>query len=299
MARGGDKGKGIAREKQGPYKQEDTYHPYKENLTRGYGEGSSFRGRRTGYGDRRVGLHPKGFQYQRNGEGEQRPLNPTKLMLDAFKGARRSPAVGAIKMGESEGNGSSSKARKMLSFEDSAPEVQMWAIGQENAVGEDAPSLQEQGVVDEYAKVVAEQAMHSQALDEANLMIDGVLLSDSELMVGESDDLEDWEQGEIMDFTEEEILAAGVQALGDQELEDQAKEEFAQVDPENQIEGVDEGEEAITTKGVKPETAVAGGTKKRVGLFFVSPRKKLMAKVAAKQGEKAKRGPPKAKNSAV
>lgn len=244
-------------------------------------------------------MHPKGFQYQRNGEGEQRPLNPTKLMLDAFKGARRSPAVGAIKMGESEGNGSSSKARKMLSFEDSAPEVQMWAIGQENAVGEDAPSLQEQGVVDEYAKVVAEQAMHSQALDEANLMIDGVLLSDSELMVGESDDLEDWEQGEIMDFTEEEILAAGVQALGDQELEDQAKEEFAQVDPENQIEGVDEGEEAITTKGVKPETAVAGGTKKRVGLFFVSPRKKLMAKVAAKQGEKAKRGPPKAKNSAV
>ncbi|KAG2247584.1 hypothetical protein Bca52824_087212 [Brassica carinata] len=47
---------------------------------------------------------------------------------------------------------------------------------------------------------------------------------------------------------------------------------------------------------MKQETAVTGGAKRRMGQAFVSPRKKLLAKVAAKQGDKAKKGLSKAKN---
>lgn len=48
--RGGDKGQGIARDNQGPFRQEDSYHPYGGKFSRGYGEGSTFQGRHTGYG---------------------------------------------------------------------------------------------------------------------------------------------------------------------------------------------------------------------------------------------------------
>ena len=78
-------------------------------------------------------------------------------------------------------------------------------------------AVQEQGELVAEAKAAAEQSYHYEALDEANLMIDGVILSDSELQV-EGDDLEDWEQGEIMDFADEDGLAVGDQELGDQEL---------------------------------------------------------------------------------
>lgn len=43
----------------------------------------------------------------------------------------------------------------------------------------------------------------------------------------------------------------------------------------------------------KKEAGMTGGAKKCVGQTFVSPRKKLLAKVGAKQGDKAKKGPPK------
>ncbi|CAF2151807.1 unnamed protein product [Brassica napus] len=86
--------------------------------------------------------------------------------------------------------------------------------------------VQEQGELVAETKAETEQSLHSEALDEANLMIDGVILSDSELQL-EGDDLEDWEQGEIMDFADEDGLAVGDQdlgmlVLGDQELGDQA-----------------------------------------------------------------------------
>ncbi|KAF3488727.1 hypothetical protein F2Q69_00053399 [Brassica cretica] len=56
--RGGDKGKGLVRESQGAYRQEGSFHPYKGKHPRGYGDGASYQGRYTGYGDRRIGsLH--------------------------------------------------------------------------------------------------------------------------------------------------------------------------------------------------------------------------------------------------
>ncbi|KAF3533774.1 hypothetical protein DY000_02039873 [Brassica cretica] len=55
-------------------------------------------------------------------------------------------------------------------------------------------------------------------------------------------------------------------------------------------------EKATKKKEMKQETAVTGGAKRRMGQAFVSPRKKLLAKVAAKQGDKAKNGLSKAKN---
>ncbi|KAF3600365.1 hypothetical protein F2Q69_00035274 [Brassica cretica] len=179
-ARGSDKGKGIAREKHGHHKQDSSYQPYKEKFPRGYGEGSSFYGRHMGYVNKKTAFQSRDFQQQqRHDKGEHRPLNPTKLMVDAFKGVTGYHGTGGVKGIGTEGNGSSSKARV--------------------AVVKDALAVQEQGEVDEEAKVVAEQSLHSEALDEANLMIDGVILSDSELRV-EGDDLEDCEQGEIMDF---------------------------------------------------------------------------------------------------
>ncbi|KAF3610914.1 hypothetical protein DY000_02049037 [Brassica cretica] len=138
-------------------------------------------------------------------------------------------------------------------------------------------------------------------------MIDGVIMSDSELQV-EGDDLEDWEQGEIMDFADEDGLAVGdqdlgMQELGDQELGDQklgVQEQNDPVDevtvqvPENKSGEEPNDEKASKKKEMKQEAAMTRGVKKRVGHAFASPRKKLLAKVAAKQGDKAKKGLPKA-----
>lgn len=61
--RGNDKGKGIARD-QGAYRQDDSYHPYKDKFSRNYGDGSSYYGRNKGHGDRQMGGQNKGRQYQ-------------------------------------------------------------------------------------------------------------------------------------------------------------------------------------------------------------------------------------------
>ncbi|KAG5410916.1 hypothetical protein IGI04_007235 [Brassica rapa subsp. trilocularis] len=311
--RGSDKGKGIAREKQGLHKQEGVYHPYKEKFSRGYGEGPSFYGRNSGYGNKKKAFQTKDSQQQQwQGAGEQRPLNPTKLMLDAFKGVTGSHGSGGVKGIGTIGNASSSKARKSLSFDEAVPEVQSEKMDQMEAVLTDTLEVQEQGELVAETKAETEQSLHSEALDEANLMIDGVILSDSELQL-EGDDLEDWEQGEIMDFAEEDGLAVGDQdlgmlVLGDQELGDQAlgdhnlgvQEQNDPVDevtgkvPENKSGEEPNDEKASKKKEMKQEAATAGGAKKRVGLAFASPRKKLLAKVAAKQGDKARKGPPKA-----
>ncbi|KAL0753575.1 hypothetical protein Bca101_091243 [Brassica carinata] len=201
---GGDKGKGIVRESQGAYRQEGSFHPYKGKHPRGYGDGASYQGRYTGYGDRRIGMQSRGPQQQqlRNGQGDQLLQDPNKLMLDAFKGIRRSPVAGTV-----------NKARKALLFEEPAPTIQIGTTDQDVvAVGDtpakqEIPVVQEQEEVEEETKLAEERSLLSQALDEANLMVDGVLLSDSELLLEEGDDQEDWEQGEIMDFTEEELAA--------------------------------------------------------------------------------------------
>ncbi|RID75786.1 hypothetical protein BRARA_B02811 [Brassica rapa] len=300
-ANGTDKRKGIAREKQGYQKQDGAYHPYKEKFTRGYGEGSSFNRRFNGYGNKRTAFQARDFQHQQRQEtGEQRSLNPTKLMLDAFKSA-----PGGVQGSGLEGSGASSKARKSLLFEEAVPEVKSDATGQESGVMSTALSVQEQGEPDAEAKEVEEQPLHSEALDDANLMLDGVILSDSELLV-EGEDLEDWEQGEIMDFAEEEGIDADDIGLGEAETEQKLVEQKRS--DQVQSDAVDEGnvpmqdiekevalydEKVAKKKEMKQEAGMTGGAKKGMGQAFVSPRKKLLAKAGAKQGDKAKKGPPK------
>ncbi|WZZ71150.1 LOW QUALITY PROTEIN: hypothetical protein YC2023_082520 [Brassica napus] len=298
--RGGDKGKGIVRESQGAYRQEGSFHPYKGKHPRGYGDGASYQGRYTGYGDRRIGMQSRGPQQQqlRNDEGDQLLQDPNKLMLDAFKGIRRSPVAGTVNKVGSDGTGaSSSKVRKTLLFEEPAPTIQIVTTDQDVvAVGntpamQEIPVVQKKGEVEEETKLSEERSLHSQALDETNMMVDGVLLSDSELLLEEGDDQDDWEQGEIMDFMEEELAAE------DQRVGDQTAQETDQVETDKQIAGEGDEEKGIRKKGPMLEPAATGGSKKRGGQSFVSPPS---AKVAAKQGDKGiKKAPPKAKNSAV
>ncbi|CAF1914860.1 unnamed protein product [Brassica napus] len=99
-------------------------------------------------------------------------------------------------------------------------------------------SVQEQGEPDAEAKEVEEQSLHSEALDDANLMLDGVILSDSKLLV-EGEDLEDWEQGEIMDFAEEEGIDADDIGLGEAETEQKLVEQKRS--DQVQSDAVDEG----------------------------------------------------------
>ncbi|KAH0882720.1 hypothetical protein HID58_058816 [Brassica napus] len=154
------------------------------------------------------------------------------------------------------------------------PEVQSEKMGQMEAVLTDTLAVQEQGELVAETKATTDQSLHSEALDEANLMIDGVILSDSELQ-----ELGDQELGD--------------QNLGVQEQNDPVDEVTVKV-PENKSGEEPNDEKASKKKEMKQEAATAGGVKKRVGLAFASPRKKLLAKVAAKQGDKARKSPPKA-----
>ncbi|KAJ4881520.1 Uncharacterized protein Rs2_38575 [Raphanus sativus] len=200
-------------------------------------------------------------------------------MLDAFKGAKQGSVMGVPPVVAPEENRSGSKARKALFTEDTVPVDSMVALAQEDKVVEEAKVRREQGEIDADAKEVDEQMVHSQALDEANLMVEGVILSDTELLLEDGEELEDWEQGEIMDFAEEEEAANEV---------------------EEHMEGGAADEKAIKKKGSKPETNVTEGPSKKRGVpGFVSPRKKLLAMASAKQGEETKKAPSKPKHMAA
>ncbi|KAH0853350.1 LOW QUALITY PROTEIN: hypothetical protein HID58_056741, partial [Brassica napus] len=222
----------------------------------------------------------------RNGEGDQL-RDSTKLMLDAFKSVPKSPA-GDGSVLPVQGTGTSSKTRKALLFEDSGPDGP--AAAQVNGIDmkEESKVAGESADSGEVLEL-SDENLHSQALHEANLMIEGVLLSDSELLVEEDENIEEWEQGEITDFMEEEELAAGVQELGDNidmaVIQDGAE---AQVDVEAQMN--DEDEEAAKKKEAK--TAKGSQSKKRVAQPFVSPRKKLLSKAASKVRDKGFQKPP-------
>ncbi|WZZ71140.1 LOW QUALITY PROTEIN: hypothetical protein YC2023_082510 [Brassica napus] len=156
--RGGDKDKGIVRESQGAYRQEGSFHPYKGKHPRGYGDGASYQGRYTGYGDRRI---------VRNDEGDQLLQDPNKLMLDAFKGVRRSPVAGTVNKVGSDGTGaSSSKVRKTLMFEEPAPTIQIVTTDQDVVAVGDTPAMQEipvvqkQGEVEEETKLAEERSLY-------------------------------------------------------------------------------------------------------------------------------------------
>ncbi|KAG2266183.1 hypothetical protein Bca52824_073262 [Brassica carinata] len=149
--RGGDKDKGIVRESQGAYRQEGSFHPYKGKHPRGYGDGASYQGRYT----------------VRNDEGDQLLQDPNKLMLDAFKGVRRSPVAGTVNKVGSDGTGaSSSKVRKTLLFEEPAPTIQIVTTDQDVVAVGDTPAMQEipvvqkQGEVEEETKLAEERSLY-------------------------------------------------------------------------------------------------------------------------------------------
>lgn len=280
----GDKGKGIAYEKQGSSKQDGSFHPYKGKHTRGYGDGSSMNGRDSGYGERRRGMQsrgtkprgvvPRGQHLATVAEGEQQLPDPSKLMLDAFKGAGKSSEEEAPIGVEAEGSGGHNKARKALMFEESSSvghDLVLTGEGVELA-GSLALKMQSEG--DDAAQKLDERALHTQALDDANMMLEGELLSDSELLLEEGEELEDWEHGELTDVMEEE----------DQVVEELEGGDHVGMEANaGETDVVDEGK-APLKKGAK--VGIGGTSKKRLGPGFVSPRKKLLAKVAAKAGDK-------------
>ncbi|KAJ4912400.1 Uncharacterized protein Rs2_07021 [Raphanus sativus] len=172
----------------------------------------------------------------------------------------------------------------------------MVLLEQVEKVVEEATVLKEPGEIDAEAKEVDEQMLHSQALDEANLMVEGVILSDTELLLEDGEELEDWEQGEIMDFAEEEEEAT----VENQEEVKQTDQVPGQIEMEEQMEGNVTEDKAMKKKGSKPEASAPGGPSKKRGVpGFVSPRKKLLALAAAKQGEKTKKAPIKPKHTAA
>lgn len=283
-----NKGKGIARQKPGPYRQEGSYHAYKERIPRGGGEGSSLHGRQSGYPVRRNDLH-RDVQQVRNGAEDQQ-LNPQKLMLDAFKGLNHSSGPKTV---AAEGSATSSKAHKALLFNEAPTAVSTVNIT-EGAV--EVPSKVETMLVEAELKEVQvqrvpeglvtqgslqDESMPTQALDDANLMVEGVILSDSELMIEEdNDEIQDWEQGEITDFMEEEVM--GVEDEGGAEIEGGV--EYNEVNLKLQEEEVGK---ATKKNAAKAETGmVAGATKKRGVQVFLSPRKKLLAKAISNVGDK-------------
>ncbi|WZZ68337.1 hypothetical protein YC2023_079707 [Brassica napus] len=269
--KGGDKGKGIARDRHAAYKQEGPYHPYREGLEV----------------TRNIAM---GQEYHSN--------NQPKLLADAFKGVSRSLGRDISRVPTLEAT-ESSKTRKALLFDEPAMDVQDVAPiqvvevrGEEQSREEHA---EEKNAVEVEEAKVSEETLHSQAL-EANLMVEGVMLSDSELLLEDGEEGEEWEHGEIMDFAEEDVLNVENHEVGDQGDTSAQSIEEAQIEMEGQVDGV--GEEANKNKIAQTEDDAAGGAaKKRLAPTFASPRKKLLAKAAAKAGEKgSKKASTKPKN---
>lgn len=98
-----------------------------------------------------------------------------------------------------------------------------------------------------------------------------------------------------MDFAEEEETKVENQ-------EDLKQNDVVHVQKEAEEQMVEDtaDEKEIKKKGGKLESGATGGPSKKRGVpGFVSPRKKLLALAAAKQGDKAKKAPPKPKHSAA
>ncbi|KAJ4885335.1 hypothetical protein Rs2_35428 [Raphanus sativus] len=283
-SRSGNKGKGIARERPGPYQQAGNYQAYKERLPRGNGDGSSFRGRY--YGNQAGRYVP---QYPRNGEdGHQ------KLMMDAFKGGSRSSSQVAAQTSGVKKNGETPKACKALLFneesengvEKEAAAVEVLSKEQKEMANVQAQRVPAGMLVQDNEE---KETYESNPLDDANLMVEGASLSDSDLLVDVvEDEYKEWEQGEITDFMEEEeTMVQDKEAVGDivdaQEHEsgvDEMGEEERDNNDENR-------EKAPKKKGGRPgPLAIGGSTKMRLVQGLVSPRKKNVAKTGGKIGDK-------------
>lgn len=270
-----NKGKGIAKEGQGPYRHDGRS---RGKYGGGYGEGHARR--QHGYGaprdeQRRFAINTRGVQQLGVGDGNTLPP-PQKLMMDAFKGVHY-PQRENQEMRTQEG---SSGTRKALLFEESVA-----MVGLEEAETSQGGKVSEERQMDvEKEKkeaigetkgvgVVAENQISP--LDEANLMVEGVLLSDSELLDDE------WEEGEVPEFMEE------------MELEPPASEEVVNKDSETAIADTGDEEEA-GTKAPKKKGSKAGVGGGAAGTHLVhkllSPRKTKIVKAPVKNGEGKKAG---------
>lgn len=199
--------------------------------------------------------------------------DPQKLMLDAFKGANQLPKVTQEMQSSVLNDGDHSKARKSLHFDE-----EVAAILPEVALQEDSKSLRMEvqkplvGEVlsgEEALKEDFEHENHS-FLDDANLMLEGVLLSDSELL-----DVE-WEEGEVPEFMEEEENVAADEEVG----------ELAETGSIIEDNRVKEDNKAKTSKKKGLKTGLLGGTtKRRLVQGFISPRKNKISKGPAKNGD--------------
>ncbi|XP_018480034.2 uncharacterized protein LOC108851113 [Raphanus sativus] len=285
----GNKGKRIMRERPGPYKQAGSYHAYKERLPRGNGDGSSFRGRNYGYPDRRNGTQDGGFQHPRNGEdGHQ------KLMMDAFKSENRSSNQMGSQSTDVKKRGETPKACKALLFnEDTVLEVNKEEVAvdgsREKQNEMEAVQVQRvpEGMMVQTTK--EDEKPDSNPLDDANLMVEGAILSDSELLVDvEEGEYQEWEQGEITDFMEEEEVVVQDKEVGSDVVEAQDQEiEADEMGEEGRDNNEETREKPPKKKGAKPgPLAIGGSMKMRLVQSLVSPRKKNVAKMGAKTGDK-------------
>ncbi|KAF3587516.1 hypothetical protein F2Q69_00029559 [Brassica cretica] len=119
--------------------------------------------------------------------------------------------VAALIGAEAEASGGNNKARKALLFEETTAGHDLVSTG-EGVEHAGNLVLKMQSEDDDAVKKDDERALHKQALDEANMMLEGELLSDSELLLEEGEELEDWEHGEITDgMEEEEHVGEGVE----------------------------------------------------------------------------------------
>lgn len=232
------------------------------------------------------------YQHPHVGDDGRQLANPEKLMLDAFKG---------LKPSGSEGGGTESKARKALMFEESN-------TGDASGEGviEDVKSTNTEEMVMDGVQVkrvpegimreenLDEETAPSQALDDANLMIEGEILSDSELMVDEDmNGIQEWEVGEITDLMEEEVAEKVAE-----KVEEKVAAELVELGDANQGNAEETKEKALKKKATKPATlAVGGATKTLLAQQITSPRKKTTTKTVARTEAKGvtlpKKGPTK------
>ncbi|CAH8358608.1 unnamed protein product [Eruca vesicaria subsp. sativa] len=275
--RGGDKGKGIAKEPQGDVRMEGSFHPYREKGSRGH--------KATQYGNTRPVNLSRGSKQAHSTGGHQAMENPEKLMLNAFRGVDGSPPMGRFPTDKEAGGGTSSKARKALLFEEEEPGAVVEAQHLENEIIPVENFNGDHEEEPESDKVVEVQTQSNR--NGVDLLADGEVMSDSELLV-EDGELEGWEQGAETDFMEDNDMVTNDQALADLEIaNDHSKTTLEAKNLGDTSKGMDGMDGKLKAKN---GTVDAGGpSKKRNASVFASPRKKLLAQAAAKVGEKGSR----------
>ncbi|KAL0795652.1 hypothetical protein Bca101_067029 [Brassica carinata] len=188
----GNKGKGLAKEREISSRFEVPKYKNKERFPRGNGEGSSFHGPREQ--GRRYAPQIRDNQYVRRGnEGPQ--LNPEKLMVDAFKGIERAPKTDGFSNGKG-GRDTANKTRKALLFEE-VPEAERES---ENLIEERTEASEEK--VKEPARALEDTASAGEVDATEDLHFEEGELFDSDILV-DTDELQDWEQSENVEYQEE------------------------------------------------------------------------------------------------